>query len=221
MSIPVTTTTPVFIASASASASASAPATTTSSHLTRELVTERVTQWRAKHEELRARAAVEAAAVHAAIDAVSKCDIDFSQFKQVEIGCFHNNKLIRSSMGPHQESLVNEKLHEISELPNVVLAHGSKILCYRYGDFVNIYMIEDFDVTQRFISPAIFNTLMQRLGSIPAPADFPKDTLWVWLRHEEAGHNEMFQKRLDQARENPQLRAEMIALAQKRHNHIV
>jgi hypothetical protein len=137
------------------------------------------------------------------------------------IGSTSNNRVVSfTATDRWSERALNELLQSIKPiLNNMVLPNGGIIFGVEEDGSIRFYMHSDINITDpdRFIDPDTFNAM--RLTA-PIPSGFRKGTVFVLLRHGQAWHNKPHADCLKFLRENPEIVAQMLELAQKRDTEI-
>ncbi len=132
-----------------------------------------------------------------------------------------NNRLVSATSTDRMpESTLRALLQSInSGLQNMVFPNGVVIVVFEQDVKLHFRMHTDIIITdsKRFIDPDTFNTM--RLTA-PIPPSFRKGTVLVLIRHGQAWHNKPPAECDKLLRENPEMVAQMLELAQKRDTDI-
>jgi hypothetical protein len=132
-----------------------------------------------------------------------------------------NNKAVSFiSTDRQSESALKKILQSINpRLKNMVLPNGGIFFGVEEDGLIRFYMHTDIKITDpgRFIDPDTFNAM--RLTA-PIPSGFRKGTVFVLIRHGQAWHNKPPAECDKFLRENPEIVAQMLELAQKRDTDI-
>jgi hypothetical protein len=141
--------------------------------------------------------------------------------RRLVIGSTSNNRIASlTSTDRQSESVLKTLLQSINpRLKNMVLPNCVIIFCVKEDGLIRFYMHKDIKITipDRFIDPDTFNAM--RLTA-PIPSGFRKGTVFVLIRHGQAWHNKPPAECDKFLRENPEIVAQMLELAQKRDTDI-
>lgn len=137
------------------------------------------------------------------------------------IGVTSNNRLVScTATDRRSERALNELLHSINpELKNMVNPNGVIMFGVEEDGLIRFYMHTDIHITdlKRFVDPKTFNAMEL---TAPIPSGFRKGTVFVLIRHGQAWHNKSEADCDKLLRENPEMFAQMLELAQKRDTDI-
>jgi len=146
---------------------------------------------------------------------------DFSESTRLVIAVASMNRIVSCTATNHiNEITVNALLNSINPgLKNLVFQNCCIILGIKEGDSIRFYMHADIVISAptRFVSPKVFNAM--RL-TVPIPSGHREGTVYVFLRHGQAWHNKPPAECDKFLRENPEIVAQMLELAQKRNSNI-
>jgi hypothetical protein len=156
----------------------------------------------------------------------SACVFGFKSFKMESTERFvfvitSNNRMVSSVS---TDRILHRELIGLIEsknplLKNMVFQNGVVIFAFEHEGMINFRMHTDIQITDpnRFINPDTFNSLNLRAH---VPSGFQKGTVYVLIRHGQAWHNKPEAECDEFLRENPEIVAQMLELAQKRDSKI-